>query len=58
MEKKDVFDTNNIAALIGQNKEETAKVVKTNNNITQEQEKNIENTDITRNEEEDLKRKN
>ena len=43
-EKKDLFDPNNIAALIDKSKEESAEVIKKNNNITQDQEKNIENT--------------
>ena len=34
-EKKDLFDPNNIAALIDKSKEETAEVIKKNNDITQ-----------------------
>ena len=54
-EKKDLFDPNNIAALIDKSKEETAEVVKKNNNITQDQERNIENKGLTLSEEDALK---
>ena len=54
-EKKDLFDPNNIAALIDKSKEESAKVVKKNNNITQDQERNIDNTGLTLSEEDALK---
>ena len=54
-EKKDLFDPNNIAALIDKSKEETAEVIKKNNNITQDQERNIENTGLTLSEEDALK---
>ena len=54
-EKKDLFDPNNIAALIDKSKEETAEVIKKNNDITQDQEKNIENTGLTLSEEDALK---
>ncbi len=54
-EKKDLFDPNNIAALIDKSKEENAEVVKKNNDITQDQEKNIENTGLTLSEEDALK---
>ena len=37
-EKKDLFDPNNIAALIDKSKEETAELIKKNNDITQDQE--------------------
>ena len=40
-EKKDLFDPNNIAALIDKSKEETAEIVKTNNDVTQDQVKNF-----------------
>ena len=43
-EKKDLFDPNNIAALIDKSKEETAEKVKTNNDVTQDQVRNIENS--------------
>ena len=54
-EKKDLFDPNNIAALIDKSKEESAEVIKKNNDITQDQEKNIENTGLTLSEEDALK---
>ena len=54
-EKKDLFDPNNIAALIDKSKEESAEVLKTNNDNTQHQEKNVENTGLTLSEEDALK---
>ena len=54
-EKKDLFDPNNIAALIDKSKEETAEVLKTNNDINQDQERNVENTGLTLSEEDALK---
>ena len=54
-EKKDLFDPNNIAALIDKSKEESAEVIKKNNDITQDQEKNIENNGLTLSEEDALK---
>ena len=54
-EKKDLFDPNNIAALIDKSKEETAEIVKTNNDVTQDQIKNIENSKLTLSEEDALK---
>jgi len=54
-EKKDLFDPNNIAALIDKSKEETAEVIKKNNDITQDQERNIENKGLTLSEEDALK---
>ena len=54
-EKKDLFDPNNIAALIDKSKEETAEVFKDNNDITQDQEKNIETNSLTLSEEDALK---
>ena len=54
-EKKDLFDPNNIAALIDKSKEETAEVIKKKNDITQDQERNIENTGLTLSEEDALK---
>ena len=54
-EKKDLFDPNNIAALIDKSKEETAEEIKKNNDITQAQEKNIENSGLTLSEEDALK---
>ena len=54
-EKKDLFDPNNIAALIDKSKEETAEVLKNNNDTTQDQERNVENTGLTLSEEDALK---
>ena len=54
-EKKDLFDPNNIAALIDKSKEESAEVIKKNNDITQDQERNIESTGLTLSEEDALK---
>ncbi len=54
-EKKDLFDPNNIAALIDKSKEETAEVLKKNDDITQDQERNIENTGLSLSEEDALK---
>ncbi|MDC3174927.1 cell envelope biogenesis protein TolA [Candidatus Pelagibacter sp.] len=54
-EKKDLFDPNNIAALIDKSKEESAEVIKKNNEITQDKERNIDNTGLTLSEEDALK---
>ena len=54
-EKKDLFDPNNIAALIDKSKEETAEIEKINNDVTQDQIRNIENSKLTLNEEDALK---
>jgi len=54
-EKKDLFDPNNIAALIDKSKEDTAELIKKNNDITQDQERNIENKGLTLSEEDALK---
>ena len=54
-EKKDLFDPNNIAALIDKSKVESAEVLKTNNDTTQDQERNVENTGLTLSEEDALK---
>ena len=54
-EKKDLFDPNNIAALIDKSKEDSAEVVKKNDDITQDQDKNIENAKLTLSEEDALK---
>ena len=54
-EKKDLFDPNNIAALIDKSKEESAEVLKTNDDTTQDQERNVENTGLTLSEEDALK---
>jgi len=54
-EKKDLFDPTNIAALIDKSKVDRAKVIKKNNNITQDQDRNVENTGLTLSEEDALK---
>ena len=54
-EKKELVDLDNIAKLIDKAKEDSAKVIKKNNDITQDQEKNIENTKLTLSEEDALK---
>ncbi len=54
-EKKDLFDPNNIAALIDKSKEESAEILKTNDDLTQDQDRNIENTGLTLSEEDALK---
>ena len=54
-EKEDLFDPNNIAALIDKSKEESADVLKTNNDTTQDQDRNVENTGLTLSEEDALK---
>ena len=54
-EKKDLFDPSNIAALIDKSKIDSAETVKKNNDITQDKDKNIENTGLTLSEEDALK---
>ncbi len=54
-EKKDLFDPNNIAALIDKSKEDSAQVTKKNNDTTQDQERNIDNSGLTLSEEDALK---
>jgi len=54
-EKKDLFDPNNIAALIDKSKIDSAKVIKKNNDITQNQDKNIVTGGLTLSEEDALK---
>ena len=54
-EKKDLFDPSNIAALIDKSKVDSADLVKKNNDITQDQDRNIENTGLTLSEEDALK---
>ena len=41
-EKKELFDPNNIAALIDKSKEESAETIKKSNKVTQDQQKNVE----------------
>ncbi len=54
-EKKELFDPNNIAALIDKSKEESAETTKKTNKVTQDQDKNIQNTGLTLSEEDALK---
>jgi hypothetical protein len=54
-EKKEIVDLDNIAKLIDKAKVDSANVIKKNNDITQDQDKNIENTGLTLSEEDALK---
>ena len=54
-EKKELFDTNNIAALIDKSKVESAETNKKNDKITQDQDKNIEFGGLSLSEEDALK---
>ncbi len=54
-EKKDLFDPNNIAALIDKSKVENSDTIKNNNDITQDQDRNIDNSGLTLSEEDALK---
>mgnify|MGYP003315082644 CR=1 FL=1 len=54
-EKKDLFDPNNIAALIDKSKEETAEMIKSDNKITQSQRKSVISSGLSLNEEDALK---
>ncbi len=54
-EKKDLFDPNNIAALIDKSKIDSAEVIKKSNDITQNQDKNIVTSGLTLSEEDALK---
>ena len=54
-EKKELFDTNNIAALIDKSKEETATKIKKKDSITQDQDKNFDNIGLSLSEEDALK---
>jgi hypothetical protein len=54
-EKKDLFDPSNIAALIDKSKIEEIDNIKKNNDITQDQDRNIESTKLTLSEEDALK---
>ena len=54
-EKKELFDPNNIAALIDKSKVENAEVIKKTNKVTQDQQKNVENVGLTLSEEDALK---
>ena len=54
-EKKELFDPNNIAALIDKSKIETAETVNKTDKITQDQDKNFENLGLSLSEEDALK---
>ncbi len=54
-EKDELFDPNNIAALIDKSKEESAETTKKINKISQDQQKNIENVGLSLSEEDALK---
>ena len=54
-EKDELFDPNNIAALIDKSKEETAETIKKNDKVTQDQKRNIENVGLSLSEEDALK---
>ena len=54
-EKKELVDLDNIAKLIDKAKIESAEEIKKNNDITQDQDRNIENTGLTLSEEDALK---
>ena len=54
-EKKDLFDPNNIAALFDKSKIDSADEIKKTNKITQDQDRNIENTGLSLSEEDALK---
>ena len=54
-EKKDLFDPNNIAALIDKSKENKAETLKKNPDLSQDQNKNFENTGLSLSEEDALK---
>ena len=54
-EKDELFDPNNIAALIDKSKEETAETTKKNDRVTQDQKRNVENTGLSLSEEDALK---
>ena len=54
-EKKELFDPNSISALIDKSKVETAETLKQTNKISQDKDKNIENTGLSLSEEDALK---
>tara|TARA_B100001093_G_scaffold80723_1_gene72126 strand:- start:501 stop:1310 length:810 start_codon:yes stop_codon:yes gene_type:complete len=54
-EKDELFDPNNIAALIDKSKEETSTIVSKNDQVTQDQDKNFENLGLSLSEEDALK---
>ena len=54
-EKKELFDPNNIAALIDKSKIESAQTIKKSNKVTQDQEKNVDISGLSLSEEDALK---
>ncbi len=54
-EKKDIFDPNNIAALIDKSKVEEAKALEKTNEVSQDKVRNVENAGLTLSEEDALK---
>ena len=54
-EKKELFDPNNIAALIDKSKVETAETIKKTNKISQDQQKSLESIGLSLSEEDALK---
>ena len=54
-EKDELFDPNNIAALIDKSKTESAESLKKSNKITQDQQRNVENAGLSLSEEDALK---
>ena len=54
-EKKELFDTDNIAALIDKSKIQTAEAINKTDKVTQDQQKNLENTSLSLSEEDALK---
>ena len=54
-EKDELFDPNNIAALIDKSKEETAETTKKDDKVTQDQKRNVENVGLSLSEEDALK---
>ena len=54
-EKEELFDPNNIAALIDKSKEESAETTNKNDKITQDQQKSLENVGLSLSEEDALK---
>ena len=54
-EKDELFDPNNIAALIDKSKTESAESLKKSNKVTQDQQRNVENAGLSLSEEDALK---
>ena len=54
-EKKELFDTNNIAALIDKSKEDSAETTKKSDKVTQDQDRSIDKSSLSLSEEDALK---